>query len=146
MVPQNMYISLLYECGHPGLLEFPTWKGWCKANYILVPHCTFFFFCSANVDIRILLDRYQDVDALVEAFTNIPYTYGSGNLADALKTARTQICASLCWCREGLRETSSEQTNHNPNTSQQLTPLPPRFLRKMTPENLSREVQPTGPF
>ena len=41
-----------------------------------------------------MLDRYQDVDSLVDAFTKIPFSYGSGNLADALKTARTQMFRS----------------------------------------------------
>ncbi len=47
--------------------------------------------CSANVQVRIVLDRYKDVDSLADAFTSIPFSYGSGNLADALKTARTQM-------------------------------------------------------
>ncbi len=38
-----------------------------------------------------MLDRYQDVDSLAEAFVRIPFTYGSGNLADALKTTRSQM-------------------------------------------------------
>ena len=41
-----------------------------------------------------MLDRYQDVDSLVDAFTKIPFSYGSGNLANALKTARTQMFRS----------------------------------------------------